>query len=115
MDSSLDSTSVPALAAALIDSFGSFEAFQQLCGRGAGAALLLYNPQTKRLEVLALPYRQQMLPLGWVPRSGPSAENSAGHPSADQCRCPNCPAAWWQPLNWAGLGQRLAGARLGPA
>lgn len=111
MDSSLDINPISALAAALIDSFGSFEAFQQLCDRGAGA-MLLYNPQTKRLEVLALPHQRRVLPLGWVPRSGPSAEDSGDCLSLNQCRCPNCPSAWWRPLSWAGLGQRLAGVKL---
>ena len=101
-----------ALAAALIDSFGSFEAFQELCdnaARGAGSTLLVYDPKTRRLAVMALPCPPRVLLLGWVPR--PDEEVTADYPPAHS-QCLGCPAAWWRPVSWASLGQRLAGFKL---
>ncbi|WP_375419089.1 superoxide dismutase [uncultured Hymenobacter sp.] len=109
-----------ALAAALIDSFGTFAAFQKAFSEagtkvfGSGWVFLACAPGRGQLEILALPNQDTVLPLGKQVLLGNDVWEHAYYLN-HQNRRADYLAAWWSVVNWGYVGQRLADCRAGNA
>ncbi|MBC8085141.1 MAG: superoxide dismutase [Hymenobacter sp.] len=102
-----------ALAAALIDAFGSFEAFQKAFNEagtkvfGSGWVFLVYSPNAEQLEILTLPNQDSPLSQGKLALLGNDVWEHAYYLRYQNKRADYL-AAWWHVVNWDFVAQRLA-------
>ena len=102
-----------ALAAALIDAFGSFEAFLKAFSDagtkvfGSGWVWLVCDAAGKQVELMTLPNQDSPLSLGKRVLLGNDVWEHAYYLKYQNRRADYL-AAWWHVVDWACVGQRLA-------
>ncbi|MBP2370531.1 superoxide dismutase [Pseudonocardia parietis] len=104
------------LAAALDEHFGSFDAFQAhftaaaTTIQGSGWAILSWDTLGQRLLVHQLYDQQSQLPAGQTPIVMLDMWEHAFYLQYKNVK-PDYVKAWWNVVNWADAGERLATAR----
>ena len=104
------------LSASINDSFGSFDAFKQKFEEtgikhfGSGWVFLVMNKEAGKLEIIALPNQESVLPLG---KPGLLASDVWEHAYylKYQNRRPEYIDNWWNVLNWEEAERRYQAAR----
>ncbi|HLP27828.1 MAG TPA: superoxide dismutase [Candidatus Didemnitutus sp.] len=100
------------LAAAIAESFGSFDAFKKQFSaaaaavEGSGWALLHYRPDDERLIVLQAENQQKLSAWGTTPILGIDVWEHAYYLKYQNKR-PDYVAAWWNVVNWAQVEKNL--------
>ena len=108
------------LAAALIDAFGSFDAFKKafsaagLSVFGSGWVFLVCGAGCEQLEIITLPNQDRELPRGKHVLLGNNVWEHAYYLNYQHRRADYL-AAWWHVVNWDYVAQRLAAFKAGAA